>query len=616
MTKPDTNLRTPALKRKGANEVATTHPSSIADILEKLHNLESSKDGEWQADCPVPIHKTPAKHLSVKDGGDKAVLCCHPTNHEYKDFCSALGYDTLAYGDGNCNEHSGPVKLADSYIAATYDYHDEKGNLLFQVVRFEPKDFRQRRPGTKPGEWLYDLKGVRRVLYHRDEIQKAIAQKETIWCPEGEKDADSLWDVALVGTTSPMGAGKGKWLPEYTAQLKGAKLVVILPDADKPGAEFAAEKASALCAAGIPVKVLPPFGTGKVEAGGNGIHDVSDWLANGHTADELLAIADALPEWTDTKYENSVICLAHVVPQKVEWLHKPFIPRGKLSIMEGDPGTGKTHVSNAWATSVSQGTMGFPKGNVLLMSAEDGLADTIVPRLIQLGADRTRIFAPKELFSLNDAGIQTLEGLICYVKPILVVLDPIVAYIDTDIDINKANQVRHITAQLARIAESYNCSVLGLRHLTKSGSSKAIYRGSGSIDFTGAARSVILAGLDSETGERALVHIKCNLAPLGKSIGYKLTDDGLQWTGDSEMTAQRIFADEGSSQMDNATALLERILAEGEIESSNIYTQADKQGISMATLKRAVKALKVVSRREGGGKDQQWYMSLPAEKNL
>lgn len=310
--------------------------------------------------------------------------------------------------------------------------------------------------------------------------------------------------------------------------------------------------------------------------------------------------------------------IATVEPEIVKYLWYPYIPIGKLTMLEGDPGAGKSWLSLAITAAVTLGH-GLPgseitaPGPVYIASAEDGIADTIRPRLDALHANTAMVEAADELFTLDETGIARLENTVREYKPVLLIIDPLVAYIDGSVDIHKANMVRHITAQLARLAETYGIAILVVRHLTKGGSAKPIYRGLGSIDFTAAARSVLLAGIDPDTQERGFVHIKCNLAPLGKAVGYQITDGEFFWTGESELTAARIFEiDVGDNAIDKAKSFLRVQLADGEELSSDILKAANEQGIKERTLYAAKKELKVVSRREGkkGTKAGRWYWSL------
>src|SRR5712692_7224948 len=165
-------------------------------------------------------------------------------------------------------------------IVAVYDYTDEHGTLLYQVVRFDPKDFRQRRPDGNGG-WSWNLNGTRRGLYRLPEI----LTQATVYIVEGEKDADRLWSLKIPATTNPQGAGK--WREEYSQTL-ASKRVVILPDNDGPGEQHAQDVARSLLSVAAAVKIVRLPG---LPAKG----DVSDWLDQGHTKEELAEILKATP---------------------------------------------------------------------------------------------------------------------------------------------------------------------------------------------------------------------------------------------------------------------------------------------------------------------------------
>ena len=175
-------------------------------------------------------------------------------------------------------------------IIATYDYTDEKGKLLYQEVRFNPKDFRLRRPDGKGG-WIYNLKGVRFVPYRLSEVLKA----ETVFITEGPKDADNLRKLGLTATTNAMGAGK--WKKAYNQFFKN-KNIIILPDNDSIGEKHALEVAKNLYAIAKSVKIIDL--PGLAEKG-----DISDWLEQGHTKDELLWLVKKTPEFKPTDYQIS-----------------------------------------------------------------------------------------------------------------------------------------------------------------------------------------------------------------------------------------------------------------------------------------------------------------------
>ena len=300
--------------------------------------------------------------------------------------------------------------------------------------------------------------------------------------------------------------------------------------------------------------------------------------------------------------------MADVAPEPVTWLWPPYIPSGKLTLLEGDPGVGKSWVALAIATAVilGCGLPGQPPGvaaNVLLASAEDGLGDTIRPRLDAMGADVSRIHAIDGPFTLDDVGLPALEQAIVRVRPALVVLDPLVAYLGGALDIHRANETRHVMAALARLAEVHGLALLAVRHLTKGGASKPIYRGVGSIDFTAACRSVLLAGCDPQNPmSRGLVHIKSNLAAAGPAIGYELRDGQFFWTGECSLSAGDILAADdgnGASPLSEATAFLRVALADGPVPAAQVWRDARDAGLADRTVNRAKVKLGIITQRQG-----------------
>jgi hypothetical protein len=222
---------------------------------------------------------------------------------------------------------------------------------VYQGVRFDPKDFRLRRPDGRGG-YIWNLDGVERVPYRLPELLAAYLD-ETVYVPEGEKDVDLLAKQGLVATTNPQGAGN--WRDEYTDALK-RRHVAILQDNDEAGRKHAEKVAGALYgeAASLKVVVLP----GLPENG-----DVSDWLNAGNSVDELLRIVNETPEWepsssvadTSDEFDDVGTFLSDVVEESVEWLWEGRIPLGKLTVIDGDPGTGKSTLTIDLAARVSTG---------------------------------------------------------------------------------------------------------------------------------------------------------------------------------------------------------------------------------------------------------------------
>ena len=204
----------------------------------------------------------------------------------------------------------------------------------------------------------------------------------------------------------------------------------------------------------------------------------TDQLVSGDEADPLAALR----------------CVADVEAESVDWLWELQIPLRHLTGLEGDPGEGKSFITQAIATGLScgaglPGAETSPPSNTLLLTAEDYVPISVRPRLEAMGANLERVFAYDEAFSLAADGFGKLEELVARTSARLLVIDPIVAFLPAAMDIHRANEVRAIMAGLAALAQKCNCAVLIVRHLAKGNTSKAIYRGLGSIDFTAACRS-------------------------------------------------------------------------------------------------------------------------------
>jgi hypothetical protein len=321
-----------------------------------------------------------------------------------------------------------------------------------------------------------------------------------------------------------------------------------------------------------------------------------------------------------TEQKSQIVRLSDINPEQVHWLWHPRIPLGKVTLIDGDPGLGKSFVTLAIATAVSLGrgiseqTAEEP-APVLLLSAEDGLADTVRPRLDAMRADCTRILALNGRVILDAVGCVALDEMLNEHKPRLVVIDPLFAYTGAKVDINRANETRDIMTRLAALAEKHGCAIVCVRHLTKGGRDKSIYRGVGSIDLTAACRSVLLVGADANNRDRrAIVQIKNNLAPLANPIGYSLENGVFAWTGTSDLTADQILANEQTATdaltLEEAVQFLEQLLAPGPMDQPAVKKAAYKAGISERTLYRAKARLKVDSGKSGFGGDGGWAWKL------
>lgn len=320
-----------------------------------------------------------------------------------------------------------------------------------------------------------------------------------------------------------------------------------------------------------------------------------------------------------------VINLAGVEGREVDWLWYPYLPLGKLSILAGDPGVGKSFVGYALSTATSLGaSIGdsdpLPKGRVLVMSAEDDVEDTIVPRLEAMGADRRMIDAvPLErAFILDDAGLERLKEITAASDYLFVFLDPLGYYLGAEADMHRQNQVRPMLQGLADIASDRDLTVVGNVHLNKS-DAKAQYRLLGSIDFLAAARSVLLAfKTDDGSRGRALLHIKANVGPEGDPVGYDLTEGGgFTWRPDSDLT-EADFERPDSSGRPSAEKDITKKFIRSYLER-NGSTDAEEMNhlfkgvVSLSTVKRACKDLIKEGVLHKDPRGSRWYWELVQE---
>ena len=250
----------------------------------------------------------------------------------------------------------------------------------------------------------------------------------------------------------------------------------------------------------------------------------------------------------ELKAELKLIQMSEIESEEVNWLWYPYIPYGKLTIVQGDPGDGKTTLVLNIAAKLSKGeTLDDEMKceepiNVIYQTAEDGLADTVKPRLESAGADCTRIMVIDESDKSLSMADERLEEAIKKTNAKLLILDPIQAYLGGGMDMNRANEARDMTKRLGALAEKYKCAIVLIGHMNKAGGSKAAYRGMGSIDFYAVARCVLLVGrVEGEPTMRAVVQIKNNLAAFGHSKAFELTEEGFEWKGDYEITADEVL---------------------------------------------------------------------------
>ena len=336
-----------------------------------------------------------------------------------------------------------------------------------------------------------------------------------------------------------------------------------------------------------------------------------------------------------TKRAPHLVRLDTVEPEEPEQLDDGRLIRGKVALLSGDAGSGKTQIALSIAANITTGRPIIPArlspgsrhrepANVLLMVGEDGMADTIRPRIDAAEGDPSRVLVMRGIFQETDDGdvkefdfdlqqLDVLETALQDVQPLLVVIDPVQLYLGQGVDMHRANEVRAALRATTTLAEKHACAFLLIAHLNK-GSGKAIYRSLGSIDFVALARSVMVTG--EHEGQPALAHAKASLTKRAPTLLYSLDGGALAWTGTSDATADDLTNPAqvpyvGGARTE-ATEFLEEHLSDGPVRADEIQKLAKRAGITGKTLQRAKKDLEVIATRMGTvGGGGFWTWALP-----
>ena len=387
-----------------------------------------------------------------------------------------------------------------------------------------------------------------------------------------------------------LGGVSGKALRQFLSERPDVERVFLCLDADKAG-EDACKRLAGLLPDTVSVTRIQPC--------------MKDWndvlvhraeIPNRNYFKSIVLKEPSKPETV------KIIRMSDVELTPVEWLWKPYLPFGKLSVLQGNPGEGKTYFAMHLAAACTNGKLlpnmeRMEPFNVIYQTAEDGLGDTVKPRLIEAGADLDRVLVIDDSEVQLTLSDERIEKAIIENNARLVIIDPIQAYLGADVDMNRANEVRPIFMRLGQVAQRTGCAILLIGHLNKAAGMQSLQRGLGSIDIAAAVRSVMFIGkLKHDPTMRILTHEKSSLAPPGASLAFSLGDEGgFRWVGEYDITADEMLSGiepQRETKTQQAKDLICALLAGGkQVLSEDIDKAALERGIPGRTVRDAKREL-------------------------
>ena len=406
-----------------------------------------------------------------------------------------------------------------------------------------------------------------------------------------------------------LGGVSSKALERFLSECKDIESVFIATDNDEAG-NNAAEKLAEQIPQEISVYRFLP--------------QAKDWNEdltnerNGLPTDDYVTIGVRKPKY-HTK-SVPMICMNDVEQTEVDWLWYPYIPFGKLTIVQGNPGEGKTFFAMQFTAACTNQKFlpdmePFEPFNMIFQTAEDGLGDTVKPRLVSSGADLQRVLviddAEKPLTLADDR----IEKAIRENNARLMVIDPLQAFLGANVDMNRADEVRPVFRKLADIAQSTGCAIVMIGHLNKASGTQSTYRGLGSIDIAAVVRSILFVGkVKDDPTTRVIVHEKSSLAPPGQALAFSLGDQkGFRWIGAYDISAEDLLAGgEGTKaelKQEQVMKLIYEFLSDGrEVSVADLNKEAIERGISERTVRMVRNSMKNKLESERRGKD--WWIWL------
>ena len=387
-----------------------------------------------------------------------------------------------------------------------------------------------------------------------------------------------------------LGGVSGKALRQFLSERPDVERVFLCLDSDKAG-EDACKRLAGLLPDTVSVTRIQPC-----------MKDWNDVLVHRAEIPNRDYFKSTILKEPPKKDSVKIIRMSDVELTPVEWLWKPYLPFGKLSVLQGNPGEGKTYFAMHLAAACTNGKLlpnmeRMEPFNVIYQTAEDGLGDTVKPRLIEAGADLDRVLVIDDSEVQLTLSDERIEKAIIENNARLVIIDPIQAYLGADVDMNRANEVRPIFMRLGQVAQRTGCAILLIGHLNKAAGMQSLQRGLGSIDIAAAVRSVMFIGkLKHDPTMRILTHEKSSLAPPGVSLAFSLGDEGgFRWVGEYDITADEMLSGiepQRETKTQQAKDLICTLLAGGkQVLSEDIDKAALERGIPGRTVRDAKREL-------------------------
>ena len=404
-----------------------------------------------------------------------------------------------------------------------------------------------------------------------------------------------------------LGGVGAKALDGFLSERKDIETIYICTDSDKAGNDAASRLLKSIPEHMTVIRLIP------CDKDWNEVLMHKDELTHSKYIYKTVTLREK-PE----KKAVPMIRMSEVQQTEVDWLWYPYIPFGKLTIIQGNPGEGKTFFAMQLAAACTNRKFlpqmdPFEPFNMIFQTAEDGLGDTVKPRLLSAEANLERVLVIDDADNPLTLADERIENAIRENNARLVIIDPLQAFLGANVDMNRANEVRPIFRRLAEVAQVTNCAIVMIGHLNKASGSQSTYRGLGSIDITAVVRSLLFIGkVKTDPTTRVIVHEKSSLAPPGQSLAFSLGDEkGFRWIGAYDISAEDLLAGgEGSKtelKQEQAVKLIEEFLSEGrKVSIAEINKEATERGISERTVRLARNSMgdKIACERQG----KDWWI--------